>query len=225
MVDCPPRETIKGELDLVREETYQLLSQMDQVTTVHLKTDSLPQSLLLALASLPQLSSLFFHSLPTFVSKRLVFPPFGHLQQLAHVSPRLGDPIQWEEERFGKMIRKFLFETACTSASALVCLEIFGQFVQFERMASLQWSSLQTLILRGHLYAKDAKLFSTVLAVTPQLSKLVMHLFVVGDSTPQFSVYPHDSDIPLHSVPKLQITESHISQSSSIGSHISTSHG
>ena len=102
-------------------------------------------------------------------------------------------------------VGKCLFETAYTSASALVHLDILGQSVQLERMASLQWSSLQTLILRGYLYAKDAKLFSTVLAVTPQLSELVMDLIVIDGSIPQFSVYPHDdSDIPLHSVPKLR---------------------
>ena len=104
----------------------------------------------------------------------------------------------------GKAVGKYLFETACTSSSALVHLDILSKFVQVDRMASLLWSSLRTLILRGRLYSKDAKLFSQVLAATPQLSELVMDLIVVGNSTPQFAVYPHDSDIPLHSVPKLQ---------------------
>ena len=178
---------------------------MDQVTTVHLEIYSLSQTLLLALTSLPNLTSLFFLSLPIRCDGQFRPHQLSHLQRLLvnHTST-LEELLDWEGDKMGKAIGKCLFETACTSASALVHLDILSKFVQVDRMASLLWSSLRTLILRGRLYSKDAKVFSQVLAATPQLSELVMDLIVVGDSTPQFAVYPHDSDIPLHSVPKLR---------------------
>jgi hypothetical protein len=175
---------------------------------VYLRTDRLPQALVLALTSIPRLSSLFLCGIPTECDDNLVSHQFHHLQRLAHVTKTLRDPKDWANGKL-KAVNGCLFEAAYTSASSLVHLDTPGQFVQFERMASIPWLSLRTLILRGYIYSKEANLFSTVLAATPQLSELVMDLIVIGGSINQFAVYPDDSetpssDKPLITVPRLQ---------------------
>ena len=171
-------------------------------------TSVLPQELILSSVSLPKLSSLFLGSYPELADDKLPFHQFSRLRQLVHVSQGVIHPFTPKTsnaERFDRLI----FEAAQASASSLLRLHIPGHFAQFQRMASLSLTSLQTLELRGCIYPQRSIPFRTILAATPQLSELVLELLVMGDPTGHFAVDPDDSiatpvDLSSSFLPKLR---------------------